>query len=106
MEIFKLDKAIENEKLDLEMAIAQLKEAKEKHSISKKKEGTYKSDEWSLVHWKKDWRFSPLKKFRSRKQCNQRTPREEWIPARRNKKTQKRTRDSVNKIMWNLRTKK
>ena len=29
MEIFRLDKAIENEKLDLEMAIGQLKEAKE-----------------------------------------------------------------------------
>ena len=29
MEIFRLDKEIENEKLDLEMAIAQLKEAKE-----------------------------------------------------------------------------
>ena len=32
MEIFRLDKAIENEKLDLEMAIAQLKEAK-KHLV-------------------------------------------------------------------------
>ena len=34
MEIFRLDKEIENEKLDLEMAIAQLKEAKEKFSQS------------------------------------------------------------------------
>ena len=32
MEIFKLDKAIDNEKLDLEMAIAQIKKAKEKLS--------------------------------------------------------------------------
>ena len=30
MEIFRLDKAIDNEKLDLEMAIAHLKKAKEK----------------------------------------------------------------------------
>ena len=30
MEIFKLDKAIDNEKLDLEMAITQLKKEKEK----------------------------------------------------------------------------
>ena len=37
MEIFKLDKAIENEKLDLEMATAQLKEAKEKLSQSLKR---------------------------------------------------------------------
>ena len=29
MEIFRLEKAIENEKLDIEMAIVQLKEAKE-----------------------------------------------------------------------------
>ena len=46
MEIFKLDKAIENEKLDLEMAIAQLNEAREYLSQSlKKKEGTCKSNE-------------------------------------------------------------
>ena len=32
MEIFKLDKSIDNEKLDLEMAIAQLKKAKEQLS--------------------------------------------------------------------------
>ena len=37
MEIFKLDKAIENEKLDLEMAIVQLKEAKENISQSLKR---------------------------------------------------------------------
>ena len=37
MEIFKLDKAIENEKLDLEMAIAQLKEEKEHLSQSLKR---------------------------------------------------------------------
>ena len=37
MEIFKLDKAIENEKLDLEMAMVQLKEAKEHLSQSLKK---------------------------------------------------------------------
>ena len=37
MEIFKLDKAIENEKLDLEMAIVQLKEAKEHLSQSLKR---------------------------------------------------------------------
>ena len=30
MEIFRLDKAIDNEKLDLELAIAQLKKEKEK----------------------------------------------------------------------------
>ena len=37
MEIFRLDKAIENEKLDLEMAIAQLKKAKEHLSQSLKR---------------------------------------------------------------------
>ena len=37
MEIFKLDKALENEKLDLEMSIVQLKEAKEHLSESLKK---------------------------------------------------------------------
>ena len=37
MEIFRLDKAIDNENLDLEMAIAQLKKAKEKLSQSLKR---------------------------------------------------------------------
>ena len=37
MEIFKLDKAIKNEKLDLEMAMVQLKEAKEHLSQSLKR---------------------------------------------------------------------
>ena len=37
MEILILDKAIDNEKLDLEMAIAQLKKAKEKLSQSLKR---------------------------------------------------------------------
>ena len=37
MEIFKLDKAIDNEKLDLEMAIEQLKKEKEKLSQSLKR---------------------------------------------------------------------
>ena len=40
MEIFRLDKAIENEKLDLEMVIVQLKEAKEHltQSLKRRKE--------------------------------------------------------------------
>ena len=37
MEIFRLEKAIENEKLDLEMAMVQLKEAKEHLSQSLKR---------------------------------------------------------------------
>ena len=37
MEIFRLDKAIENEKLDLKMAMAQLKEAREHLSQSLKR---------------------------------------------------------------------
>ena len=37
MEIFKLDKAIDNEKMDLEMTIAQLKKAKEHLSQSLKR---------------------------------------------------------------------
>ena len=37
MEIFRLNKAIDNEKLDLEMAIAQLKKAKDKLSQSLKR---------------------------------------------------------------------
>ena len=40
MEVFRLDKAIDNEKLGLEMAISQLKKAKEKvsHSLRRRKE--------------------------------------------------------------------
>ena len=46
MDIFRIDKEIENENLDMEMAIAQLKEAKKQLCQSlKKKEGTCKSDE-------------------------------------------------------------
>ena len=37
MEVFRLDKAIDNEKLDLEMAIVQLKKAKEQLSYSLKR---------------------------------------------------------------------
>ena len=37
MEIFRLEKAIDNEKLDLEMAIAQFKKEKEKLSQSLKR---------------------------------------------------------------------
>ena len=37
MEIFRLDKAIDNEKMDLEMAIAQLKKEKEQLSQSLKR---------------------------------------------------------------------
>ena len=37
MEIFKLDKVIENEKLDMDMAIVQLKEEKEHFSQSLKR---------------------------------------------------------------------
>ena len=37
MEIFRLDKAIDNEKLDLEIAISQLKKAKEQLSQSLKR---------------------------------------------------------------------
>ena len=37
MEVFRLDKAIDNEKLDLEMAITQLKKAKEQLSQSLKR---------------------------------------------------------------------
>ena len=42
MEIFRLDKAIDNEKLDLEMAIAQLKKEKEhlSQSLRRRKEVT------------------------------------------------------------------
>ena len=36
MEVFRLDKEIDNEKLDLELAIGQLKKAKEKLSQSLK----------------------------------------------------------------------
>ena len=37
MEVFRIDKAIDNEKLDLELAIAKLKKAKEKLSQSLKR---------------------------------------------------------------------
>ena len=45
MGVFRLDKAIENEKLDLEMAIAQLKEAKEHLSKSLKRLKTFSLQE-------------------------------------------------------------
>ena len=103
MEIFTLYKAIENEKLDLEMAISLTQESKgATFSIPKKKEGTCKSNEWSLVYWRKNWRIFPFKKLRWSKWCNQRTLRKEWFPARRSKETKKRTRNLVNMIMWNL----
>ena len=40
MEIFRIDKAIDNEKIDLDMAIAQLKKAKEQlfQSLKRRKE--------------------------------------------------------------------
>ena len=41
MEIFRLEKAIDNEKLDLEMAIAQLKKAKEQLSQSLKRRNKF-----------------------------------------------------------------
>ena len=45
MEVFKLDKAIDNEKLDLELAIGQLKKEKgETLSILKKKKGSCNQD--------------------------------------------------------------
>ena len=43
----------------------------ESFPILKKKEGTCKSDEWSLVCWREDWRLFPFEQFRGSKQCNQ-----------------------------------
>ena len=37
MEVFRLDKAIDNEKMDLELAIGKLKKEKEKFSLSLKR---------------------------------------------------------------------
>ena len=51
MEIFKLDKSIENEKLDLKMAMAQLKEAKEhlSHSLKRRKELARQMNDYQYV---------------------------------------------------------
>ena len=54
MKIFKLDKAIENEKLDLEMAIAQLKEAKEhlSQSLKRRKELANQMNDFKYIEEK------------------------------------------------------
>ena len=54
MEIFRLDKSIENEKLDLEMAMAQLKEAKEhlSQSLKRRKELAKKMNDHQYVEEK------------------------------------------------------
>ena len=54
MEIFRLDKAIENEKLDLEMAMAQLKEAKEhlSQSLKRRKELAKKMNDHQYIEEK------------------------------------------------------
>ena len=48
MEIFRFDKAIENKKLDLEMAMAQLKEVKE-HLSQSLNEGRNLQDKWMTI---------------------------------------------------------
>ena len=54
MEIFKLEKAIENEKLDLNMAMVQLKEAKEhlSQSLKRRKELARKMNDFQYVEEK------------------------------------------------------
>ena len=54
MEIFRLDKAIENEKLDLEMALAQLKEEKEhlSQSLKRRKELANKMNDNKYIEYK------------------------------------------------------
>ena len=51
METFRLEKGVENEKLDLEMAIAQLKEAKEhlSQSLKRRKELTNQMNDHKYV---------------------------------------------------------
>ena len=65
MEIFRLDKAIENEKLDLEMAIVQLKEEKEhlSQSLKRRKELTNQMNDLKYVEEKIE-DFFPFKMFR------------------------------------------
>ena len=65
MEIFRLDKAIENEKLDLEMAIFQLKEAKEhlSQSLKRRKELENQMNDLKYVEEKIE-DFFPFKQFR------------------------------------------
>ena len=65
MEIFRLDKAIENEKLDLEMAIVQLKKAKENisQSLKRRKEHANQMNDLKYVEEKIE-DFFPFKQFR------------------------------------------
>ena len=60
MEIFRLDKAIENEKLDLEMVMVQLKEAKEHlfQSLKRRKELANKMNDLKYVEEKIEEFFS------------------------------------------------
>ena len=103
MEIFRLDKAIENEKLDLEMAMAQLKEAKEhlSQSIKGRKELAREMNDHHYVETKIEDLFpsSSSNEANEKKQCNQGTIRKEWISIRRSKNAKKRTRKSISKVM-------
>ena len=95
MEIFKLDKAIENRKLDLEMAIVQLKEAKEhlSQSLKRRKELANQMNDLKYV----EERIEDF--FPSNNSDEANNAIKEWIPTRRSKETQKRTRNSINQAM-------
>ena len=100
MEIFRLDKEIENEKLDLEMAIAQLKEAKEQisQSLKRRKELANQMNDHQYIEEKIE-DFFPSSNSNEANNAMKELLEKKWISIRRNKKTQKRPRNSVNKIM-------
>ena len=92
MEVFRLDKAIDNEKIDLELAIGQLKKAKEKlsQSLKRRKDLALQMNDHLYI----EERIEDI-----HSESNQRTIRKEWYTPRRSEKTEKRTRNSVSKIM-------
>ena len=97
MEIFRLDKAIENEKLDLEMAIIELNEAKEhlSQSLKRRKELANQMNDLKYVEEKIE-DFFPSSSLDEAKNAIKELVEKEWTIARRNKETQKRTRNSIN----------
>ena len=100
MEIFRLDKANDNEKLDLEMAIAQLKKEKEKLSQSSKRR-KYIALQMN-DHLYIEERIKDLHSTSRLEEANEEIKEileTKWFTIRRSKKTKKREINSVSKIM-------
>ena len=100
MEIFRLDKAIENEKLDLEMAIVLLKEAKEhlSQSLKRRKELANQMNDLKYVEENIE-DFFPSSSSDEANNAIKELLEKNGSLQEKNKETQKRTRNSINKIM-------